>query len=177
MRAAKRFDVVEQVIHAATMRRTYPSGQANNDGYVRKLCRMPPSWDMLDMSEQFDIEHIRKVLVDATGPNGAFSQRGLSKAAGEGRDCVGDIINGRNKNPTVKVLSSLADALGGDLSMFGVAGESAGFPSRQALEQAFADALPGLPRGADRRAEYLAQVVLGVLELPRDQQEAERSVG
>jgi hypothetical protein len=39
-------------------------------------------------------------------------------------------------------------------------------PSRRAVEQAIADALPSLPSKAADRARYLAEVVAGVLALP-----------
>lgn len=39
-------------------------------------------------------------------------------------------------------------------------------PSPRALEQAILDALPGLPRRPERRAEYLAATVLRILRLP-----------
>lgn len=41
-------------------------------------------------------------------------------------------------------------------------------PTRQALEQAFADALPDLPRNAGARASYLASTVQRLLGLPED---------
>lgn len=169
MGAAERLDFGEKVIHsAATMRRIYPSSQ-DGDGFIRKLCRTYPSWDISGMADaQFDIEHIKSVLREATKPGAEFSQRSLSKEAHQSRDCVGDIINGRNRNPTTKVLAHLADALGGDLSMFGLVEERTAPPTEDELEAAFRDVLPGMPKGSlDKRARYLAEAVARVLKLPQ----------
>lgn len=75
---------------------------------------------MADMQENYSIDLVRDVLREATGPDGDFSQRGLSSKAGLGRDAVGDIINGRNNNPAASVLQALAEALGKDISIFGL---------------------------------------------------------
>jgi hypothetical protein len=40
-------------------------------------------------------------------------------------------------------------------------------PTEQAIEQALRDALPDMPRSPERRAEYLASVVLTLLGLPQ----------
>jgi transcriptional regulator with XRE-family HTH domain len=124
-------------------------------------------------SETMDLERIRAVLAQATAPGAEFSQRSLSKAAGESRDCVGDIINGRNKNPTIKVLSNLATALQDDLSIFGLGQESrAAPPTEDELEEALRDMLPGMPRGSlDKRARYLAEAVGRALKLPPSRRE------
>lgn len=55
-----------------------------------------------------------------------------------------------------------------------------GVPSVRALEQAIADALPGMPLRTDRRAQYLAEAVSRVLALPPDlhaNQEARQHTG
>lgn len=121
----------------------------------------------------FDLERIKAVLAEATAPEGRFSQRSLAARADLQRDAVGDIIRGRNKNPTINVLTSLAEALGRDLSVFGIApGEQpsadAGL-TRQALEQALDDAWAGRPRQRDAQIRYFAETVLSVLELPDSQ--------
>ncbi|WP_447724580.1 helix-turn-helix domain-containing protein [Sphingomonas koreensis] len=120
-------------------------------------------------AQGFDIERIKQVLVEATtGDDRKFSQRSLSAAAHESRDCVGDIINGRNKNPTIKVLSNLADALGGDLSIFGLSEFRTDPPTEDELEVVLRDMLPGMPKGAlDKRARYLAEAVGRALRLPQ----------
>ena len=71
---------------------------------------------------ELDLERVKAVLVEATADQRAMSQRKLSRlVAGErGRDTVGDIIHGRNKNPTASLLARIAQQLGGDLSMFGL---------------------------------------------------------
>jgi transcriptional regulator with XRE-family HTH domain len=101
----------------------------------------------------FDIERIRTVLRDATAATAHFSQRSLSAEAGESRDAVGDIINGRNKNPTTKVLSNLARALGGDLSMFGLADERATDALRLPSGDRLAAMMSALLRGVGLEAE------------------------
>lgn len=117
----------------------------------------------------FDIERVKAVLREATsGPQARFSQRGLGVAAGEGRDCVGDILNGRNKNPTTKVLANLARELGGDLSIFGLAEERVEPPTVDELEAALRDTLPDMKTGSlDRRARFLAEAVGHILKLPK----------
>lgn len=170
MRSAERFDVAYEIVHGHDMRRIYPSSQESGDGFVRKLCRIGPSWDKADMADpDFDIERIKDVLRKATGPGAEFSQRSLAKEAEEGRDTVGDILNGRNKNPTSKVLSNLARALGGDLSMFGLAEERGDPPTEAELYGALLDAIPRMPtRGTtDKRAQFLSQAVARVLKLPQ----------
>lgn len=122
----------------------------------------------------FDLERIKAVLAEATAPDGPFSQRSLSARAELQRDAVGDIIRGRNKNPTINVLTSLAEAMGRDLSVFGIApGEQASVDAgltRQALEQALDDAWEGRPRQRAAQIRYFAETVLSVLELPDSQQ-------
>lgn len=121
----------------------------------------------------FDLERIKAVLAEATAPEGPFTQRSLASRADLQRDTVGDIIRGRNKNPTINVLTSLAEAMGRDLSVFGIApGDQprtdAGL-TQQALEQALADAWEGRPRQRDAQIRYFAETVLSVLELPENQ--------
>lgn len=71
--------------------------------------------------------------------------------------------------PSIGNLRLILETAGTSLPEFFVA-ESRGrvirTPSRRALERAFAEALPGLPRAPDRRAQYLVQAVADVLELP-----------
>lgn len=128
------------------------------------------------MANELDLDRIRAVLAAATGPSGGYSQRGLAAAAGEGRDCVGDILNGRNRNPTIKVLTNLARALGGDLSIFGLAdapaparrAAAAPGPSEDDLIAALLALLPDMPRGSpDKRARFLGEGVARILKLPR----------
>jgi transcriptional regulator with XRE-family HTH domain len=173
MRSAERLDVAYEVVHEHHMRRIYPSGQVSGDGFVRKLCRIGPSWDKAAMADpDFDIERIKDVLRKATGPGAEFSQRSLAKEAEEGRDTVGDILNGRNKNPTSKVLSNLARALGGDLSMFGLAEERGDPPTEAELYGALLDAIPQMPKQGttDKRARFLSEAVARVLKLPQVRQ-------
>lgn len=118
-----------------------------------------------DVVARVDIERVRRVLRDAVEKEG-FSQRGLSRAAELNRDAVYDIINGRNKNPTVAVLVALANAMDKDLSVFGIEIST----SISELERAIAEALPSMPsRSVEKQARFLAQVVAGELGLPPDQ--------
>jgi transcriptional regulator with XRE-family HTH domain len=115
-----------------------------------------------------DIERVKQVLREATKDDGSFSQRGLPKAAGLAKDAVYDIIAGRNKNPTIATLSSLAQALGGNLSMFGLSQTFA--LSEEELRAELEVALPHMPTAASspaEQAQYLAEAVAGALGLPR----------
>lgn len=115
-----------------------------------------------------DIERVKQVLRDATSPEGPFTQRGLSKAAGLDRDAVYDILNDRNQNPTIGSLASLAEAMGKDLAVFGLSARPVRTTVAE-LQRAIAEALPHLPsRDNDTRARYLAEVVADVLELQPD---------
>lgn len=116
-----------------------------------------------------DLERVKDVLREATKPGGPFTQRGLSRAAGLDRDAIYDILNDRNKNPTISVLMPLAEAMETDLSIFGLS-EPEIVTTVSELQRAIAEALPNLPsRGLDRQARYLAEVVADTLGLPQDQ--------
>jgi transcriptional regulator with XRE-family HTH domain len=168
MSFAERFDLGEDVIHSGgTMRRICPSVKPR-DGYVRKLRRARPSPMPLLVGSSIDLELVKSVLREATQA-GRFSQRGLSRKAGLDRDAVYDILNGRNKNPTISVLLPLAEAMDADLSVFGLA-EPEVIATVSELQRAIAEALPNMPsRGVERQARYLAEVVAGELGLPKDQ--------
>jgi transcriptional regulator with XRE-family HTH domain len=118
--------------------------------------------------EPYDLERIKSVLADATKTGAEFSRRSLGKAAGEHRDTVGDILNGRNKNPTTKVLSNLAHALGGDLSLFGLAEDQVADITEAELESALLKALKKMPARAthETKARYLADNLGQLLQLP-----------
>lgn len=82
-------------------------------------------------------------------------------------------MQGRSKpasEPSVGNLRLVLEAVGSTLPEF-FADEAQGRliarPTRQELEQAIADALPGLPKQADKRPGYLAEAVLNVLALPK----------
>lgn len=112
-----------------------------------------------------DIEVVKAVLRDATGPDGPFSQRGLSGAAQLNRDAVYDIINGRNRNPTIATLASIAEAMGTDLSVFGIVSY---LVTEEMLREAFEEHLPLVPKkaGPPEQARYLAAAVARSLQLP-----------
>jgi transcriptional regulator with XRE-family HTH domain len=120
--------------------------------------------------DEMDYEPIRKVLADAVGPGGPFSQRGLAKAAGLGQTSIADIINGRNANPTIGVLDKIARAMGTDLSVFGLSPRPIQTTLAE-LQRALEEALPAMPSpylGVETQARYLAEVVAAILELPDD---------
>ena len=114
-----------------------------------------------------DMDRVRAVLRKAVKPVGAHSQRGLARKAGLDRDAVYDIIQGRNRNPSVNVLAALAAAIDRDLSVFGADVRHA-LPSAAELEQAILESLPAMPRRGnwERKASFLAESVARILELP-----------
>lgn len=114
-----------------------------------------------------DIEVVRAVLLQATRPGGEFSQRGLSSAAKLDRDAVYDIVKGRNKNPTIATLASIAQALGSDLSIFGITGSFV--VTEEMLRDALEEHLPHVPKREDPagQAVYLAAAIATALALPR----------
>jgi len=118
-------------------------------------------------SEPVDLERIRTVLRGAIRPAGKWSGRGLAREAGLNRDAVYDIVKGRNDNPSIRTLTALAEALGEDLSIFGVQIRSR-VPSAAELEQAILESLPAMPRRGswERKASFLAEAVAASLRLP-----------
>jgi transcriptional regulator with XRE-family HTH domain len=118
-------------------------------------------------ANSIDMDKVRDVLRRSVKPAGPHSQRGLAREAGLDRDAVYDIIQGRNRNPSLNVLASLATAMGGDLSVFGVEIRSE-IPSAAELEQAILESLPAMPRRGswERKASFLAEAVARILELP-----------
>ena len=114
-----------------------------------------------------DMDRVQRVLRTAVRPVGPFSQRGLAREAGLDRDAVYDIVQGRNKNPSLKVLAALARAIGSDLTVFGMELRSEA-PSAKELEQAILESLPAMPRRGswERKASFLAESVAAALGLP-----------
>lgn len=114
-----------------------------------------------------DMDRVRSVLRAAVKPAGPLSQRGLAREAGLDRDAVYDIVQGRNKNPSIRVLAALAKAMDRDLSIFGVQVRSEA-PSAAELERAILESLPEMPRRGswERKASFLAEAVAGALGLP-----------
>jgi hypothetical protein len=121
---------------------------------------------------QINIELVREVLKRATDKSrsGAFSQRGLSNKATnfQDRDAVGDIIRGRNKNPTFGLLDAIAKAMDKDMSIFGL-GAPTFIVSEEQLRIEIEEALPHVPTQADysEQAQYLAEAVANALGLPK----------
>jgi transcriptional regulator with XRE-family HTH domain len=118
-------------------------------------------------ANSIDMAKVRDVLRRAVKPTGPYSQRGLAREAGLDRDAVYDIIQGRNRNPSLKVLASLATAMGNDLSVFGVELRPEA-PNAAELERAILESLPAMPRRGswERKASFLAEAVARILELP-----------
>jgi len=84
------------------------------------------------------------------------NMQGIKKAASE---------------PSIGNLRLVLEAAGSSLPEFFIAeakGRVVPTPTRPALIEAFREALPQLPRSADTRAEYLAEVVERILVLPSD---------
>lgn len=117
--------------------------------------------------DPIDMDRVRGVLREAVKPRGPFSQRGLAREAGLDRDAVYDILQGRNRNPSTRVLAALAAAMGGDLGDFGIEIRSS-LPSAAELEQAILESLPAMPRRGSwqRKASFLAESVAAALGLP-----------
>jgi transcriptional regulator with XRE-family HTH domain len=113
------------------------------------------------------MDRVRNVLRKVVKPNGPHSQRGLARKAGLDRDAVYDIIQGRNRNPSVNVLAALAAAIDKDLSVFG-ADVRHELPSAAELQQAILESLPAMPRRGswEKKASFLAEAVARILELP-----------
>ena len=118
-------------------------------------------------ADGIDLAKVRDVLRAAIKPAGPHSQRGLAREAGLDRDAVYDLLQGRNRNPSLKVLASLAQAMGKDLSAFGI-GTRVTAPSAEELHAALLEILPEMPRRAswERKASYLAEALAGALRLP-----------
>jgi transcriptional regulator with XRE-family HTH domain len=114
-----------------------------------------------------DIEIVKAVLLRATRAGGEFSQRGLSNAAKLDRDAVYDILKGRNQNPTIATLASIAQALGADLSIFGITGSFV--VTEEMLRDALEEHLPHVPaeESPAGQARYLAEAIATALALPR----------
>src|SRR5688500_15709590 len=117
--------------------------------------------------DAIDLERVRKVLRSAVKPAGPHSQRGLAREAGLDRDAVYDLLQGRSRNPSLKVLAALADAMGKDRSAFGI-GTRVTAPSAEELHAVLLDVLPDMPRRAswERKASYLAEAAAAALRLP-----------
>jgi transcriptional regulator with XRE-family HTH domain len=115
------------------------------------------------------MERVRSVLRGSVRPAGSFTQRGLAREAGLDRDAVYDIVQGRNKNPSLRVLAALARTIGSDLTIFGIEMRSEA-PSAAELEQAILESLPAMPRRGswERKASFLAEAVAAALGLPPD---------
>ena len=118
-------------------------------------------------ADGIDLVRVGEVLRAAIKPAGPFSQRGLAREAGLDRDAVYDLVQGRNRNPSLKVLAALAEAMGKDLSIFGI-GARVTAPSAEELEAVLLDILPEMPRRGswERKASYLAEAAAAALRLP-----------
>lgn len=118
-------------------------------------------------ADGIDMAKVRDVLRSAVKPVGSHSQRGLAREAGLDRDVVYDLLQGRNRNPSLKVLAALAEAMGKDLSAFGI-GTRVTAPSAEELHAVLLEILPEMPRRGswERKASYLAEALAAALRLP-----------
>jgi transcriptional regulator with XRE-family HTH domain len=127
-------------------------------------------------NDEIDLDLVIKVLAEATS-SGGFSQRSLSRAATNDADrsAVYDIIQGRNRNPSIRLLAALAREMGRDISIFGLSRNIN--VSEEKLREALARSLPHMPKRANvaEQAEFLAEAVAGILELPKTDEEASRT--
>jgi transcriptional regulator with XRE-family HTH domain len=142
-------------------------GRAPPGDRRRRSATSTKSTESSETAAAVDMDLVRKVVRAAVKPVGPLSQRGLAREAGLDRDVVYDILQGRNNNPSLKVLAALAGALGSDLSVFGLRLRSE-LPSAAELEQALLDSLPEMPRRGswERKASFLAEAVAAILRLP-----------
>ncbi|MBA3678258.1 MAG: hypothetical protein H0W74_12795 [Sphingosinicella sp.] len=124
-------------------------------------------------TDQIDLDLVISVLAKATS-TGGLSQRGLSKAATNDTDrsAVYDIIQRRNRNPSVGLLAALAREMGQDMSIFGLSRNMTVSEAR--LREALGLSLPHMPKRASvaEQAEFLAEAVAALLELPKTDEEA-----
>lgn len=91
----------------------------------------------------------------------------FAKANGMGETVVRDLVKAHNKDVQIGTLAKIAKGTRVPLvELLRMPGEAVVPPTQQALQRAIADALPGLPRDAGKRAEYLAEVVSTALQLP-----------
>lgn len=118
-------------------------------------------------AEAIDLGRVRDVLRSAVKPTGSFSQRGLAREAGLDRDAVYDLIQGRNRNPSLKVLAALAETMGKDLSVFGI-GKRVTAPSAEELQAVLLEILPEMPRRGswERKASFVSEALAAALRLP-----------
>lgn len=99
-------------------------------------------------------------------PDG-MSNNEWAKRAGVNTSFFTNIKNG--SEPSVGNLRSVLTAVGMSLPEFFLAeagGKLMHRPSSDRLGSAILESLPGLPKSREKRAAYLAEVVIGVLELP-----------
>lgn len=118
----------------------------------------------------------RLMLIDR--PAGLSNNEWAAKA-GVNTSFFTNLRNG--SEPSVGNLRAVLEVVGLSLPEF-FASEAAGrlifAPDERQLIGAIRDALPGLPKRHDRRAEYLADVVQAVLRIPLDRPAIEdREVG
>lgn len=91
----------------------------------------------------------------------------FAKQNGMGETVVRDLVKAHNKDVQIGTLAKIARGADVPLvELLRMPGSALTDASRRALEQALADALPGLPKAEGKRAQYLAAAVERVLALP-----------
>lgn len=86
-------------------------------GFVPELTSRHKTRETTRMA-QLNMETVKRVLQERTAEGETESPQSLSLRAGLNRDAVRDILRGRSKNPSAATLQALANALGGDLTLF-----------------------------------------------------------
>jgi len=121
---------------------------------------------MVDDEFQMVLEAIRQNVTAALDGVG-MGAKPFAKAHGMGETVVRDLVKSYNKDVQLGTLAKIARGSNVPLvDLLRMPTQRAQVPTRQALERAIADALPGLPRASGKRAEYLAATVAAALQLP-----------
>lgn len=121
---------------------------------------------MVDDEFQMVLEAIRQNVAAALDGVG-MGAKPFAKAHGMGETVVRDLVKSHNKDVQLGTLAKIARGSNVPLvDLLRMPSQRVEPPTRQALERAIADALPGLPRASGKRAEYLAATVAAALQLP-----------
>jgi transcriptional regulator with XRE-family HTH domain len=168
MCAAESFDVLEKRVHNGDIILSLNSDRQppmSPKGYV---VTFPGQGHSRDMDAEAGLNEARRCLQEALDKG--MSQREIARRAGVNPNMVRRILSGHIESPRLVTLARIADALGGDLSLFGLSQKPIQTTLAE-LQRAIGEALPAMPSpylGVDTQARYLAEVVAAILELPDD---------
>lgn len=137
------------------------------------------AWDMagmakLDKKERARLSALRIADKLECVDHGHPSVRQWLLAAGVSSSFISNLRGTPTKAPADPSVSSLRTVLSAgnitlpEFFLDEARGRVIQAPTKQALEEALADAMPQLPRRVEDRPSYLAQVVLDALALPAD---------